>query len=151
MQAITSYCLTEPESDSDALHAKAGYRPNGNKAFIPSGGYSDLYLVMFRTGEAGSQGISTISVPDDTPDLSFGVPEHKMSWKAQPTAQVQMDDCTVPTNHLLSSKGYGFHYAMTGLDRGRLNIAAACSLETEAQALHNALDYSGHRKTLGKR
>ena len=132
METLASYCLTEPGSGSDAaaLKTKAErdgnqWKMNGAKAFISGGGHSDLYVVMARTGADGPKGISAMLVEDGTPGLSFGANERKMGWKAQPTAQVQFDDCKVPADHLLGEEGAGFKYAMAGLDGGRLNIAAS--------------------------
>lgn len=67
-----------------------------------------------------AKGISAVIVEDDT-GLSFG--ENKMN--AQPTAQVQFDDCVIPAGDLIGEEGKGFSYAMAGLDGGRLNIAAS--------------------------
>lgn len=156
MEAYCSYCLTEPGSGSDAaaLRTKAtrtneGYSLTGNKAFISGGGYADLYLVMCRTGDDGAKGVSAITVPNGSDGLSFGGLEQKMGWRAQPTAQVQMDDCHVPVDNLLGEEGRGFNYAMEGLDGGRLNIAA-CSLGAASQALKIAATYMGERKAFGK-
>ncbi|WP_067341497.1 acyl-CoA dehydrogenase family protein [Stappia indica] len=156
MESIASYCLTEPGSGSDAaaLRTRAarsneGYVLNGSKAFISGGGYSDVYVVMCRTGEDGPKGISTLVVEDGSEGLSFGAAEHKMGWKAQPTAQVQFDDCTVPAENLLGEEGKGFAYAMKGLDGGRLNIAA-CALGGAQGALTAATRYMGERKAFGK-
>lgn len=156
MEAIASYCLTEPGSGSDAaaLKTKAardgdGFVLNGAKAFISGGGYSDLYLVMCRTGEEGAAGISAILVPDGTQGLSFGAKEDKMGWRAQPTTIVQFDDCRVDAGNLLGEEGAGFKYAMAGLDGGRLNISA-CALGGAQAALDKALAYMGERKAFGK-
>ncbi len=156
MEAIAAYCLTEPGSGSDAaaLRTKAessenGFTMNGTKAFISGGGYADLYVVMCRTGADGPKGISSLIVEDGTNGLSFGASEHKMGWKAQPTAQVQFDDCTVPAANLLGEEGKGFSYAMEGLDGGRLNIAA-CALGGAQQALKLALSYMAERKAFGR-
>ena len=155
MDMIVSYCLTEPGSGSDAaaLRTRAertneGYTLNGTKAFISGGGYSDLYVVMCRTGEDGPKGISTVLVHDGTPGLSFGANEKKMGWRAQPTAQVQFDDCRIPAENLVGEEGQGFTYAMQGLDGGRLNIAA-CALGGAQAALDAALTYAGERKAFG--
>ncbi|MCF3973480.1 acyl-CoA dehydrogenase family protein [Paracoccus salsus] len=156
MARICSYCLTEPASGSDAaaLRTRAertneGYRLNGTKAFISGGGYSDLYIAMVRTGENGPRGISAVIVEDGTPGLSFGALEDKMGWRAQPTAQVQFDDCMVPLDNLLGEEGRGFAYAMAGLDGGRLNIAAG-ALGGAQGALDATLTYMGDRKAFGK-
>jgi alkylation response protein AidB-like acyl-CoA dehydrogenase len=156
METVLSYCLTEPGSGSDAAALKTradrtneGYTLNGTKAFISGGGYSDAYLVMVRTGEAGPRGISTVYVEDGTPGLSFGGLEDKMGWRSQPTRQVQFDDCRIAAADLIGEEGKGFSYAMNGLDGGRLNIAA-CSLGAAQQALDMTLSYMGERKAFGQ-
>lgn len=72
-----------------------------------------------------------------------------MGWKAQPTAQVQLDNCLVGPEYLLGEEGAGFTYAMEGLDGGRLNIAA-CSLGGAQAAFDIALRYVGERKAFGQ-
>ncbi|MDP1670050.1 acyl-CoA dehydrogenase family protein [Phaeovulum sp.] len=156
MEKIFSYCLTEPGSGSDAaaLRTRAektnqGYRLNGTKAFISGGGYSDVYVVMVRTGAEGPKGISTVIVEAGSEGLSFGALEDKMGWRAQPTAQVQFDDCMVPLDNLIGTEGKGFSYAMAGLDGGRLNIAAS-ALGGAQRALDLTLAYMGERKAFGR-
>ena len=126
MERILAYCLTEPGSGSDAaaLRTRAartndGWTLDGTKAFISGGGFADLYLVMARTGGDGPKGISALLVEDGTPGLSFGAQERKMGWKAQPTAQVQLDDCRVPAENLLGAGGRGLP-----LRHGRASTAA---------------------------
>ena len=156
MDTVLSYCLTEPGSGSDAaaLRTRAertneGYVLNGTKAFISGGGYSDAYVCMVRTGEDGPRGVSTVYVEDGTPGLSFGGLEDKMGWRSQPTAQVQFDNCNIPSGNLVGEEGQGFKYAMMGLDGGRLNIAA-CSLGAAQTALNATLAYMGERKAFGQ-
>ena len=157
MDRVLSYCLTEPGAGSDAaaLRTRAargagGYTLNGTKAFISGGGYSDAYIVMARTGGAGPGGISALLVEDGTPGLSFGKLEDKMGWRAQPTRQVQLDDCMVPEANLLGGEGRGFGHAMAALDGGRLNIAA-CSLGAAQAARDAALRHTGEREAFGQR
>ena len=157
MKTFASYCLTEPGSGSDAaaLRTRAtrtndSYVLNGAKAFISGGNYSDLYVVMCRTGADGPKGISTVVVPSPNPGLSFGAFEKKMGWKAQPTTQVQFDDCAVPMENLVGEEGQGFKYAMAGLDGGRLNIAA-CALGGAQSALDKAVAYMKERKAFGSK
>ena len=156
MQTILSYCLTEPGSGSDAaaLKTKAvkthdGWELTGTKAFISGGGYSDAYIVMARTGDEGPGGISAFLVENGSQGLSFGGLEDKMGWKSQPTRQVQLDCCPVPMSNLLGAEGDGFKYAMSGLDGGRLNIAA-CSLGAAQAALDKTLVYMSERKAFGR-
>ena len=156
LNTVLSYCLTEPGSGSDAAALKTraertneGYTLNGTKAFISGGGYSDAYVCMVRTGQDGPKGISTVYVEDGTPGLSFGALEEKMGWKSQPTAQVQFDDCKIPSGNLVGVEGDGFKYAMMGLDGGRLNISA-CSLGAAQTGLNMTLQYMSERKAFGQ-
>jgi alkylation response protein AidB-like acyl-CoA dehydrogenase len=156
MEVIAAYCLTEPNSGSDAaaLRTRAertneGYVMNGTKSFISGGGYSDLYVVMSRTGAEGPKGISALLVENGTEGLSFGAPERKMGWRSQPTSEVRMDNCRVPAENLIGEEGAGFRYAMAGLDGGRLNISAS-ALGGAQSALSKALTYAGERKAFGQ-
>jgi alkylation response protein AidB-like acyl-CoA dehydrogenase len=156
MQWLGSYCLTEPGSGSDAAALKTRavrdgdhYVVNGAKQFISGAGDSDLYVTMVRTGGDGPKGISTLVVPKDAPGLSFGALEHKMGWNMQSTRQVIFTDCLIPVENRLSEEGAGFKIAMTGLDGGRLNIAA-CSLGGAQSALDKAIAYTAERKAFGQ-
>ena len=113
MKKIYSYCLTEPGSGSDAsalktkgIRTNEGYILNGTKSFISGGAYSDAYLTMTRTGGEGPSGISAIIIEDPSEGLSFGAFEEKMGWRAQPTAQVQFDDCRVPGKNLIGEEWF---------------------------------------------
>ena len=156
MEHLSSYCLTEPATGSDAAALKTRavregdhYVLTGQKQFISGAGVSDLYLVMARTGEDGARGISAFLVEKDSPGLSFGANEKKMGWNAQPTRAVMFDAVRVPAANRLGDEGNGFRIAMAGLDGGRLNIAA-CSLGGAQAALDKALAYLGERKAFGK-
>lgn len=158
MEKIASYCLTEPGSGSDAGALRTSAKPDGNsqyvingsKAFISGAGFSDLYVLMCRTGDDGPKGVSTVLVPNGAKGLSFGKNEDKMGWRAQPTAIVNFEDCRVPVENRVGPEGEGFKYAMKGLDGGRLNIAA-CALGGAQDALDRALGYVKERKQFGKR
>ncbi|MFZ5721937.1 MAG: acyl-CoA dehydrogenase family protein [Pseudomonadota bacterium] len=156
MELIASYCLTEPGSGSDAAALKTTarldgdhYVLNGSKAFISGAGLSDVYVVMVRTGGEGAGGVSALVVEKGTPGLSFGAPEKKMGWNAQPTAQVNFDDCRVPVANRIGGEGEGFKIAMAGLDGGRINIAS-CSLGGAGLALDTAKAYLETRKQFGR-
>lgn len=157
METIASYCLTEPGAGSDAAALTTRARRDGDhyvldgvKQFISGAGTSDLYVVMARTGGPGPKGISTLLVEKGTPGLSFGPPEHKMGWHAQPTAQVVFDGVRVPVSSLLGGvEGRGFGIAMTGLNGGRINIAA-CSLGGAQAAFDKAAGYVAAREAFGR-
>jgi len=122
---------------------------NGTKQFISGAGYNDVYVVMVRTGEEKSRGISALVVEKDTPGLSFGAPEKKLGWNASPTAQVIFEDCRVPAANLVGGEGEGFKIAMAGLDGGRLNIGA-CSLGGAQRCLDEAIRYTKERQQFGQ-
>ncbi|MBL8702519.1 MAG: acyl-CoA dehydrogenase family protein [Alphaproteobacteria bacterium] len=156
MELFGSYCLTEPGSGSDAasLRTRAvrdgdDYVLNGTKAFISGGGTSDVYIVMARTGGEGPKGISTLVVEKGTAGLSFGKNERKLGWNSQPTAMVIFEDARVPVANRLGAEGDGFKLAMSGLDGGRVNIAA-CSLGAARACLDAALDHVRQRRQFGK-
>ena len=156
MELIASYCLTEPGSGSDAANMRTSakldgdhYVLNGGKAFISGGGVSDIYVVMARTGGDGAKGVSAFVVEKGTPGLTFGANERKMGWNAQPTAQVNFDDCRVPVANRIGQEGEGFRFAMMGLDGGRLNIAS-CSLGGAQFALDTAKAYMETRNQFGR-
>ncbi|MGV0684390.1 acyl-CoA dehydrogenase family protein [Mycolicibacterium thermoresistibile] len=158
MDAIASYCLTEPGAGSDAaaLRTRAvrdgdHFVLDGVKQFISGAGASDVYVVMARTGEDGPKGISTFIVEKGTPGLSFGADEQKMGWNAQPTAQVILEGARVPAENMLGGpegEGKGFSIAMNGLNGGRLNIAA-CSLGGAQTAYEKAASYVADRQAFG--
>lgn len=156
MEAIASYCLTEPGAGSDAaaLRTRAvrdgdHYVLDGVKQFISGAGVSDLYVVMARTGADGPRGISAFVVEKDTPGVSFGAEEQKMGWNAQPTAQVVFEGARVPAEALLGgTEGTGFGIAMNGLNGGRINIAA-CSLGGAQAAYDKTVAYLADRQAFG--
>jgi alkylation response protein AidB-like acyl-CoA dehydrogenase len=157
MACVASYCLTEPGSGSDAAALSTTARRDGEsfvldgtKSFISGAGFSDLYLVMARTGGPGAKGISAILVDKGTPGLSFGAQERKMGWVAQPTAEVRFDACRVPAQNLLGEPGRGFAYAMQGLDGGRLSISA-CALGAAQATLDKSVLYLQQRSAFGQK
>ena len=156
MEALGSYCLTEPGvgSDAAALSTRAvrdgdDYVLNGVKQFISGAGTSAVYVVMARTADTGSHGISAFLVPAGIPGLSFGPLEKKMGWNAQPTRQVIFEDVRIPVANLLSAEGAGFGIAMTGLNGGRVNIGA-CSLGGAQFALDQTVRHLTDRVAFGK-
>jgi alkylation response protein AidB-like acyl-CoA dehydrogenase len=156
MEWLSSYCLTEPGAGSDAAALKTSarlsgdhYVLNGSKQFISGAGASHFYFVFARTSEEGARGISAFAVMKDTAGLSFGANEKKMGWNAQPTRQVIFDNCKVPLANLVGEPGRGFRLAMSGLDGGRINIAA-CSVGAAWMALDKARGYMLERGAFGR-
>lgn len=149
MNKLVSYCLTEPDSGSDAaaMQTRAEdkgdhFLVNGSKCFISGAGASETYLVMCRTGE---KEISCLILDKSMPGLSFGKREEKLGWNSHPTLMVMMEDVKVPKENLLGKRGQGFKIALSGLDGGRLNIAS-CSIGGAAKCLDIAVEYIKGRK-----
>ncbi|WED41782.1 acyl-CoA dehydrogenase family protein [Legionella cardiaca] len=156
MQALASYCLTEPEAGSDAASLKTRavregdcYILNGAKAFISGGSVSDVYLCMVRTGDDSHHGISSLLIEKGTPGLSFGKLERKLGWHNQPTCMVYFENCRVPISNRVGDEGMGFKIALNALNGGRVNIAA-CSLGGATACLRLTQQYLHERKQFGK-
>ena len=156
MDVLGSYCLTEPESGSDAASLKSRavrdgdhYVLNGSKAFISGGSVSDVYLCMVRTGDDSHHGITCLLIEKNTPGLSFGKLEKKMGWRNQPTSMLFFENCRVPVSNRVGDEGMGFKIALNALNGGRINIAA-CSLGGAMACLRLTQAYMHERKQFGK-
>lgn len=157
MDILSSYCLTEPDSGSDAASLKTSatrdgdhYIINGTKAFISGGSVSDLYAVMVRTGEEGAKGISCVLVEKDTPGLTFGKKEIKLGWRSQPTTMVFFENVRIPISNRVGNEGQGFNIALSALNGGRINIAA-CALGGAKTCLKLAKQHMHERKQFKKK
>ena len=125
------------------------YVINGTKRFITSGENSSLVLVTAKTDETcGHKGISCFIVPKGTPGLVVGHHEDKMGLRASDTTDLIFEDCRVPAANILGKEGDGFKIAMSGLDSGRIGIAAQ-SLGVAQAAFDAALKYARGRKQFG--
>ena len=154
---LGAYALSEPGSGSDAgamttraVRDGEVYRLDGVKAWVTHGGIADRYLVMARTSDEGSRGISAFVVDADQPGLTFAKPEEKIAMWASPTAQLIFDDAPVAADRLVGGEeGQGFRLALASLDGGRLGIAA-CAVGLAQGALDQAVAYAGQREQFGQ-
>ncbi|MEX0657958.1 MAG: acyl-CoA dehydrogenase family protein, partial [Egibacteraceae bacterium] len=153
---LGAYCLSEPGSGSDAAALVTSARRDGDdyvvdgtKAWVSHSGTADVYVLMCRTGEDKTGGISALLVPATTRGVSFPPPEHKMGLRASPTGQVVFDGARVPARNLLGGEGDGFRIAMRALEGGRLGIAA-CSVGLAQCALDHAVAYARQREQFGR-
>ena len=156
---IGSFCLTEPDSGSDAASLKTSavrdgehYVVNGTKRYITNAPHAQLFTVMARTDPhgKGAGAISAFAVGRDTPGLSLGAIDRKMGQKGAHTCDVIFDDCRVPAANLIGGReGVGFKTAMKVLDKGRLHIASVATGAAE-RMLAEALAYATERRQFGQ-
>ena len=158
-EIIGSFCLTEPDSGSDAAALKTSavkdgdfYILNGTKRFITNAPRAQTFTVMARTNPEikGAAGISAFLVEAGTAGLSLGKIDKKMGQKGSYTCDVIFDNCRVHKNQLIGGvEGIGFKTAMKVLDKGRLHIAAYSAGMAE-RMLDDALNYAIERKQFGQ-
>lgn len=158
-EIIGSFCLTEPDSGSDAASLKTTaikdgdtYIINGTKRYITNAPQAGIFTVMARTDPQNkrSGGISAFIVESDTPGITLGKIDKKMGQKGAHTCDVIFDNCVVPADALIGGvEGVGFKTAMKVLDKGRLHIAAA-STGAATRMLDDALHYAVERKQFGQ-
>ncbi|MBK6763439.1 MAG: acyl-CoA dehydrogenase family protein [Micrococcales bacterium] len=154
-ERLGAYCLSEPQSGSDAAGLTTtatrdgeDYLIKGVKAWITHGGVADFYTVMTRTSPDRTAGITAFLVPADAQGLSAAIPERKMGMRGSVTAQVLLDDVRIDAGRRLGEEGSGFKIALNALDSGRLGIAA-CAVGLAQAALDVAVEYAGQREQFG--
>ncbi len=157
-ELIAAFCLTEPDSGSDAgaLTTTARrdgdhYVVNGTKRYITNAPQAGIFIVMARTDptKAGAAGVSAFVVERDSPGLSVAKPDRKMGQKGAHLADVIFEDCRIPASALIGQEGQGFKVAMRALDRGRVHIAAMCVGISE-RLIDEGLTYALERPQFGK-
>ena len=159
-ELLGAFALSEPDSGSDAASLRTQatrdgdcWVLNGTKAWVSSGPYAGVVLVMARTDTSedrkGARGIGAFVVTPDLPGYAVGKKEDKMGLRASPTVQLHFDNLRVPKQNLLGEPGMGFIYAMQSLDAGRLGIAAQAVGIAQA-ALTHASKYAAERRQFGK-
>lgn len=151
-----AYCLTEPDSGSDANAAKtkarlneAGthYVVNGQKMWITNGGFADLFIVFAKIAE--DKKLTAFLVEKTFPGITMNAEEHKMGIKGSSTRQVFFTDCEVPVENLLFEREGGFKIAVNILNIGRIKLAAAV-LGGAKQVVDQAVNYARDRKQFGQ-
>ncbi|MFN3629262.1 MAG: acyl-CoA dehydrogenase family protein [Casimicrobiaceae bacterium] len=154
---LGAFCLTEPHVGAEASGLKTmarregdSYVLNGVKQFITSGKHADVAIVMAVTDPAaGKRGISAFLVPTDTPGYTVARLEEKMGQRSSDTAQIVFEDCRVPAALRLGEEGEGLKIALSGLEGGRIGIAAQAVGMARA-AFEAALAYAKARVAFGQ-
>jgi alkylation response protein AidB-like acyl-CoA dehydrogenase len=153
---LGAYSLSEPGSGSDAagLATRAEldgshYVVSGTKSWVTHAGHADCYVLLCRTADHKTRGISALLVPAETPGLSFAPLEHKMGMRSSPTGGLAFDGARVPSQNLIGEEGQGLKIALSALDGGRLGIAA-CAVGLAQAATDHAIRYAGEREQFGR-
>jgi len=156
-EMLGAFCLSEPQAGSDAsallTTAKLDnneYILNGTKQFITSGKNADVAIVMAVTDkEAGKKGISAFWVPTNIKGYIVNRLEEKLGQNSSDTAQISFENCRIPKENLINEEGSGYRIALSGLEGGRIGIAAQ-AIGMAKSAFTLALGYSKERKSFGK-
>jgi len=157
-EIIGAFALTEPNAGSDpsrqttkAVRDGNSYVLNGTKRFTTTGKNAGLIIVTAKTDEGKAhRGISAFLVEQGTPGLKAGPLEDKMGLRASDTCDLILEECRIPVDQRLGNEGDGFLIAMTGLDCGRIGIAAQ-SVGVAQAALDAAVRYVQEREQFGQK
>lgn len=146
-----SYCLTEPNSGSDANSGKTKaklsedgkhYIINGQKMWITNGGFADIFIVFAKIDD--DKNLTAFIIEKDFGGITMNPEEHKMGIKGSSTRQVFFNDCHVPIENMLSDRENGFKIAVNILNIGRIKLAAA-AIGGSKEVLNLAVNYSNER------
>ena len=156
-EIIGAFAMTEPQAGSDpsrqvtlAVQGGDHYILNGTKRFITTGKNAELVIVTAKTDVAKRhRGISAFLVKKGTPGFNIGKMEEKMGLCASDTTDLILVDCRVPAEDMIGNEGEGFKIAMTGLDSGRIGIAAQ-SVGVAQAALDASVTYAKEREQFGQ-
>jgi butyryl-CoA dehydrogenase len=156
-ETLGCFCLTEPHVGSDASAIRTTARRdgahwvlNGVKQFVTSGknaGVAVVFAVIDK--DAGKRGIGAFVVPTDTSGFVVARLEHKLGQRTSDTAQIVLENCRIPGDHLLGNEGEGYRIALANLEGGRIGIAAQAVGMARA-AFEAAREYARQRETFGK-
>jgi alkylation response protein AidB-like acyl-CoA dehydrogenase len=156
-QGIGAFCLSEPEAGSDATSQRTTaedkgdyYLLNGTKNWITNGNSANTYIVIAQTDASKRhKGINALIVEKGMPGFVVGKKEDKMGIRGSDTHSLMFTDVKVPKANRIGDDGFGFTFAMTTLNGGRIGIASQ-ALGIASGAYELAVKYSKERKAFGK-
>lgn len=154
---IGAFCLSEPEAGSDATSQRTTaedkgdyYLLNGTKNWITNGNTASTYIVIAQTDpEKRHKGINALIVEKGMEGFVVGKKENKLGIRGSDTHSLMFTDVKVPKANRIGEDGFGFNFAMSTLNGGRIGIAAQ-ALGIASGAYELALKYSKERKAFGK-
>lgn len=150
-----SYCLTEPNSGSDANSGNAKAKLNaagthylitGQKMWITNGGFADIFIVFAKIDD--DKNLSAFIVERDFGGITMNPEEHKMGIKGSSTRQIFFNETPVPVENLLSERENGFKIAVNILNIGRIKLAGA-SIGSSRKVIDHAINYANERIQFG--
>lgn len=150
-----AYCLTEPDSGSDANSGKTKAIPtadgkhyliNGQKMWITNGGFADVFIVFAKI--ESDKNLSAFIVEKSFGGITMNPEERKMGIKGSSTRQIFFNDCKVPAENLLSERENGFKIAVNILNIGRIKLAVA-AVGGSKKTISTAVNYARERKQFG--
>jgi len=154
----SAFCLTEPHAGSDAQRIRTTARRdgdhwviNGTKMFITNARTATLFEIVAKTdpqADPPHRGIS-LFVAEKGPGVTVSRDIHKVGYRGVETCEVLFEDFRIPADGLIGEEGNGFRYAMSGLEVGRINIAAR-AVGVARAAFEDAIRYAQQRTTFGK-
>lgn len=155
---IGAFCLSEPEAGSDATSQRTTaedkgdyYLLNGTKNWITNGNSASVYLVIAQTDASKKhKGINALIVEKGMPGFVVGKKEDKMGIRGSDTHSLMFQDVKVPKANRIGEDGFGFSFAMSTLNGGRIGIAAQ-ALGIASGAYELAVKYAKERKAFGKK
>lgn len=152
-----SFCLTEPQSGSDAFSLKTQaqkdgdeYVINGTKMWISNADIAEVFLLFANANpSAGYRGITTFLVDRDTPGMTIAKPENKVGLRASGTCMLHFDNVRIPEKNLLGEFGCGYKYAIRFLNESRIGVAAQM-VGIAQGCLDATIPYTLERKQFGQ-
>jgi len=155
-EVLGSFGITEPGAGSDVSSLKTtavldgeDYIINGQKVFITNAGESEIYVIVARTSEHRTKGISLMIVEKGTPGLSFGKAEDKLGIRGSVTREVLLEDVRVPKENIIGKEGEGFKILMNVFNETR-PVVGAQATGIARGAYEYCLNYVKERKQFGK-
>lgn len=146
-----AYCLTEPNSGSDANSGRTSaklnaegthYLINGQKMWITNGGFADIFIVFAKIDD--DKNLTAFIVEKDFGGITMNPEEHKLGIKGSSTRQIFFNDCAVPVENMLSDRENGFKIAVNILNIGRIKLGAA-TIGSARAVISRAVNYANER------
>ena len=156
----TGLALTEPDAGTDLQGIKTravrdgdDYIISGTKMWITNARFADPLPVLVKTDPGAvpaHRGMSVLLVDGGTPGFEVSRDLPKLGYKGTESCEVRLDDVRVPSANLLGGvEGRGLQQVLSGLEIGRINIAAR-GVGIAQEAYSQALAYSKERHAFGK-